>query len=74
MLISFLIGHSLQGLSAKYTNELMIANSEALRAAKEMISRWIFELLGLTLEPPTRCPLAHAPTEKSKAAAPARVA
>jgi hypothetical protein len=49
MLISFLMGHSLQGVSAKYTNELMIANSEALRAAQEKISHRIFELLGLTL-------------------------
>jgi hypothetical protein len=49
MLISFLMGHSLQGVSAKYTNELMIANSEALRAAQEKISRRIFKLLELTL-------------------------
>ena len=49
MLISFLMGHSLQGVSARYTNELMIANSEALRAAQEKISHRIFELLGLTL-------------------------
>jgi integrase len=50
MLISFLMGHSLQGVSAKYTNELMIANSEALRVAQEKISRRVFELLGLTLD------------------------
>ena len=49
MLISFLMGHSLQGVSAKYTNELMIANSQALRDAQEKISRRIFELLGLML-------------------------
>jgi integrase len=49
MLISFLMGHSLQGVSANYTNELMIANSEALRKAQEKISHRIFELLGLTL-------------------------
>jgi integrase len=48
MLISFLMGHSLQGVSARYTNELMIANSQALRAAQEKISRRIFKLLGLT--------------------------
>jgi integrase len=35
MLISFLMGHSLQGVSARYTNELMIANSQALREAQE---------------------------------------
>jgi integrase len=49
MLISFLMGHSLQGVSARYTNELMIANSQALREAQEKISRRIFELLGLKL-------------------------
>jgi hypothetical protein len=41
------MGHSLQGVSAKYTNELMIANSEALRTAQEKISCRIFELLAL---------------------------
>ena len=79
------MGHSLQGVSAKYTNELMIANSEALRAAQEKISRRIFELLGLTLggggrghhdaplvpDTPTRV---EASRKKSKAAAPARIA
>jgi integrase len=49
MLISFLMGHSLQGVSAKYTNELMIANSQALRSAQEKISGRIFELLGLAV-------------------------
>ena len=58
MLISFLMGHSLQGVSAKYTNELMIANSAALRAAQEKISRRIFELLGLTLWGHHEAPLA----------------
>ena len=38
MLISFPMGHSLQGVSAKYTNELMIANSQAFRDAQEKIS------------------------------------
>ena len=38
MLISFLMGHSLQGVSARYTNELMIANSQALREAQEKIT------------------------------------
>jgi integrase len=56
MLISFLMGHSLQGVSAKYTNELMIANSQALRDAQEKISRRIFELLGLTLGGNHDCP------------------
>jgi integrase len=81
MLISFLMGHSLQGVSARYTNELMIANSQALREAQEKISRRIFDLLGLTprghhdatLAPsmPTRV---EASRKKSKAAAPARIA
>jgi hypothetical protein len=80
MLISFLMGHSLQGVSAKYTNELMIVNSQALRDAQEKISRRIFELLGLTLggyhdaplvpDAPSRAPSTR---EKSKAAAPARI-
>jgi integrase len=81
MLISFLMGHSLQGVSAKYTNELMIANSEALRAAQEKISRRIFELLGLTLGPHHDAPLVpdtpnrvEASRKKSKAAAPVRIA
>jgi integrase len=60
MLISFLMGHSLQGVSAKYTNELMIANSEALRAAQEKISKRIFALLGLTLVSHDDAPLAPA--------------
>jgi len=81
MLISFLMGHSLQGVSAKYTNELMIANSEALRAAQEKISRRIFELLGLTFGGYQDAPLVpdapirvEAARKKSKAAAPARFA
>jgi integrase len=81
MLISFLMGHSLQGVSARYTNELMIANSQALREAQEKISRRIFELLRLTLgghhdaplvpDTPTRV---EASRKKRKAAAPARIA
>ena len=89
MLISFLMGHSLQGVSAKYTNELMIANSEALRAAQEKISRRIFELLGLTLGRvgpsasgrhddaplvPDTPTRVEASRKKSKAAAPVRIA
>lgn len=57
MLISFLMGHSLQGVSAKYTNELMIANSEALRAAQQKISHRIFQLLGLTFGSEHEAPL-----------------
>ena len=81
MLISFLMGHSLQGVSARYTNELMIANSQALRDAQETISRRIFELLGLTLGGHHEAPLVpdapnrvEAARKKSKAAAPARIA
>lgn len=76
MLISFLMGHSLQGVSAKYTNELMIANSEALRAAQERISRRIFELLGLTLGRHHEATLAPSmpSTKMAKVAAPASMA
>jgi integrase len=81
MLISFLMGHSLQGVSAKYTNELMIANSQALREAQENISRRIFELLGLGLGAHHDAPLVpdtpnrvEASRKKSKAAAPVRIA
>ena len=81
MLISFLMGHSLQGVSARYTNELMIANSQALREAQEKISRRIFELLGLTLGGNHDAPLVPdapnrvASTRKErKAAAPIRIA
>jgi hypothetical protein len=81
MLISFLMGHSLQGVSARYTNELMIANSQALREAQEKISRRIFELLGLTLGPHHDAPLVpdtpnrvEASRKKSKAVAPIRIA
>jgi integrase len=83
ILISFLMGHSLQGVSAKYTNELMIANSEALRTAQEKISRRIFELLGLTLGGQYEAPLvpdestrSHEPRarrESSKASVPTRI-
>jgi hypothetical protein len=75
------MGHSLQGVSARYTNELMIANSQALREAQEKISRRVFGLLGLTHgghhhaplvpDPPTRV---EASRNKSKPAAPARIA
>jgi integrase len=81
ILISFLMGHSLQGVSAKYTNELMIANSQALRDAQEKISKRIFQLLGLTRGADHDAPLVpdtptrlEASRKKSKAAVPARVA
>jgi hypothetical protein len=47
MLIHFLMGHALEGVSAKYTNELMILRPAELRAAQEQISARVFELLGL---------------------------
>jgi integrase len=49
MLIHFLMGHALEGVSAKYTNQLMVANSAELRTAQERISARCFELLGLEL-------------------------
>lgn len=49
MLLHFLMGHALEGVSAKYTAELMVANSAALRKAQEQISREMFKLLGLKL-------------------------
>jgi len=49
MLSHFLMGHALEGVSAKYIAELIIANGPALREAQEKISARVFELLGLTL-------------------------
>jgi hypothetical protein len=81
MLISFLMGHSLQGVSARYTNELMIANSQALREVQEKLSRRIFELLGLTLGGHHDAPLVpdmparvEASRKKSKTPTPAPIA
>jgi integrase len=48
MLIHFLMGHALEGVSARYTNELMVTRSAELRLAQERISARMFELLGLT--------------------------
>jgi integrase len=49
MLCTFLMGHALEGVSPKYTNELMILRSAELRAAQEKISARIFELLDLKI-------------------------
>ncbi|WLA39488.1 integrase family protein [Bradyrhizobium elkanii] len=49
MLSHFLMGHALEGVSAKYIAELIIANGPALREAQEKVSRRVFELLGLSL-------------------------
>ena len=55
MLAHFLLGHALQGVSARYVNELMILRSAELREAQMRISRRVFELLGLELpEKPVR--------------------
>jgi hypothetical protein len=49
MLSHFLMGHALEGVSAKYIAELIVANGAALREAQEKISRHVCELLGLKL-------------------------
>jgi integrase len=51
MLIHFLCGHALDGVSEEYTNKLMIEKGPAMRAAQEKISARMFELLGLKLGP-----------------------
>ena len=62
MLIHFLMGHALEGVSARYVNELMILRSAELRAAQEQISHRIFELLGLKIAKAGRgVPLASTP-------------
>jgi integrase len=45
----FLMGHALEGVSAKYIAELLIVHGPALREAQENISRRVFELLGLAV-------------------------
>ena len=55
MLISFLMGHSLQGVSAKYTNELMIANSEALRDGAREDQPPDFRIARAHARRPSRC-------------------
>ena len=50
MLIHFLCGHALDGVSEEYTNKLMIEKGPAMRAAQEKISARMFELLGLSIE------------------------
>ncbi|WP_338830428.1 integrase family protein [Bradyrhizobium sp. 27S5] len=51
MLIHFLCGHALDGVSEEYTNKLMIEKGPAMRAAQEKISARMFQLLGLKLGP-----------------------
>jgi Phage integrase family/Arm DNA-binding domain len=43
----FLMGHALEGVSAKYIAELIVVHGPALRKAQEKISANVFELLGL---------------------------
>ncbi len=61
MLIHFLCGHALDGVSEEYTNKLMIEKGPAMRAAQEKISARMFELLGLTLDSYHETPLAPEP-------------
>jgi len=71
----FLMGHAPQGISQRYVATLIVQNGPAMRAAQERISKRIVSLLGLTLSGHHDAPLApDVPTEKSKAAAPARFA
>ena len=49
MLSNFLMGHSPEGVSAKYIAGLIIANSEAMRVEQNKISAHVFELLRLKL-------------------------
>jgi integrase len=45
----FLMGHALEGVSAKYIAEMIVTRSKELREAQEKISKHVFELLGLKL-------------------------
>jgi hypothetical protein len=51
MLIHFLCGHVLDGVSEEYTNKLTIEKGPAMPAAQEKISARMSELLGLKLGP-----------------------
>jgi integrase len=67
MLSHFLMGHALEGVSAKYIAELIIANGPALREAQETISTRIFHLLGLSVDDAYSAPRAPAmPADKEK--------
>jgi integrase len=48
-LSSFLMGHALEGVSAKYIAEMIVLRSDELREAQCKISARVFELLGLKL-------------------------
>jgi len=45
----FLMGHTLEGVSAKYIAELVVVHGAALREAQQKISAHVFDLLGLKL-------------------------
>jgi integrase len=71
----FLMGHAPKGISQDYVALLILQNGPAMREAQEQISKRIVKLLGLTLGGDHDAPLApDLPTEKSMAAAPARIA
>jgi hypothetical protein len=48
-LSSFLMGHALEGVSAKYIAELIVVHGPALREAQERVSAHVFGLLGMKL-------------------------
>jgi integrase len=71
----FLLGHAPSGISQRYIAVLILQNGPAMRLAQERISKRIVSLLGLALGGHHDAPLApDGPTDKSKAAAPARIA
>jgi integrase len=51
-LSAILLGHALPGISGRYIGELAISRSAELRAAQELISRRVFELVDLKLPAP----------------------
>jgi hypothetical protein len=53
----FLMGHALEGVSAKYIAELIVVHGPALRKAQEKISAHVFELLGFKLGSHNDAPL-----------------
>jgi hypothetical protein len=44
------MGHALEGVSARYINEIALTRSAELRAAQATISRRMFDLLGLFVD------------------------
>ena len=68
-LLHFLMGHALEGVSAKYIAELIVVHGPALRKAQEKISAHVFELLRLNNAPlvPTLPALVEPSQKKVKA-------